>query len=221
MIDPLAEKHTGITPYNYVLNNPLLYADEFGMDTTRVVQLKEVVITAKKTTAMFNVLTPGVPFNWNNIDYREAQKAAGVGTREALKFGGEQLAWSLFPWGRLGKWGKTGFSLLVRGGEAVLPEVAILGTQKMVKIMNSTHAWSKVASGGEAEIKSIMSKALSEGVEMTYGNTAMGSGSKILNYNGEIVQVVTNQVGGKTVVSNAWVITDPAYKWQALKLLSK
>ncbi len=55
---------------------------------------------------------------------------------------------------------------------------------------------------------------------MPYANTALGSSSKIMSYNGEIIQVVTNQVGGKTVVSNAWVVTDPAYKWQALKILS-
>jgi uncharacterized protein RhaS with RHS repeats len=44
VIDPMAENHTGITPYNYVLNNPLMFADEFGLDTTRAVNLKEVVI---------------------------------------------------------------------------------------------------------------------------------------------------------------------------------
>ncbi|MXV14177.1 hypothetical protein [Hufsiella ginkgonis] len=65
-----------------------------------------------------------------------------------------------------------------------------------------------------------MSKALTEGAEMGYANTALGSSSKIIQYGGEIVQVTTNQVAGKTVVSNAWVITDPAYKWQALKILS-
>jgi len=91
----------------------------------------------------------------------------------------------------------------------------------MIKILNVGHGWGKVvANGAETEVRSIMSKVLQEGVEMPYGNVAMGSGSKIMTYNGEIVQVVTNQVGGKTVVSNAWVITDPAYKWQALKILS-
>jgi len=35
-VDPMAEKHYGLTPYNYVLNNPLLYVDPKGMDTLRV-----------------------------------------------------------------------------------------------------------------------------------------------------------------------------------------
>ena len=35
VIDPMAEKHTGITPYNYVINNPLSYIDPFGLDTSR------------------------------------------------------------------------------------------------------------------------------------------------------------------------------------------
>jgi hypothetical protein len=47
-IDPLAIHHEEMTPYNYVMNNPLLYGDEFGMDTTKVHQLKEVKITAQK-----------------------------------------------------------------------------------------------------------------------------------------------------------------------------
>ncbi len=35
-VDPLSEKHYGFSPYNYVLNNPLLYVDPEGMDTLRV-----------------------------------------------------------------------------------------------------------------------------------------------------------------------------------------
>ncbi|WP_026897959.1 DUF6443 domain-containing protein [Daejeonella oryzae] len=33
MIDPMAENHNGITPYNYTLNNPLKYIDPLGLDT--------------------------------------------------------------------------------------------------------------------------------------------------------------------------------------------
>lgn len=32
-VDPLAEKHFNLTPYNYFLNNPLIYIDPFGLDT--------------------------------------------------------------------------------------------------------------------------------------------------------------------------------------------
>ena len=221
-VDPLAENHTDITPYNYVLNNPLIYTDEFGLDTTRVIKLDEVVVTARspKSDATFNVLRPGVPFNWNGIDYREAQRLAGQGTRDALLFSGEQFAWSLIPVTRIVKLAKPVVSLVWKGGKALLPEVASLGTQKMLKIMSKSHAWDKVVAGGEAEVKAIMSEVLQNGVSMPYANTALGSSSKIMSYNGEIIQVVTNQVGGKTVVSNAWVVTDPAYKWQALKILS-
>ncbi|NDK57359.1 RHS repeat-associated core domain-containing protein [Pontibacter sp. BT213] len=36
VIDPMAENHYGFTPYNYALNNPLLFTDPFGMDTLSV-----------------------------------------------------------------------------------------------------------------------------------------------------------------------------------------
>ena len=35
-LDPLAENHFDFTPYNYSLNNPLLYIDPLGMDTVNV-----------------------------------------------------------------------------------------------------------------------------------------------------------------------------------------
>jgi RHS repeat-associated protein len=35
-IDPHAEYHLGSSPYNYVLNNPLLYNDPYGLDTVRI-----------------------------------------------------------------------------------------------------------------------------------------------------------------------------------------
>ncbi|MQP29926.1 hypothetical protein GEO21_20780 [Sphingobacterium faecium] len=72
-----------------------------------------------------------------------------------------------------------------------------------------------------SEVKEIMSKVLISGKTLEYGNTAMGSSSKVLHYGGEIVQGTTNNVADKVVVSNAWVFTDPIYKMNALKVLSK
>lgn len=35
VVDPLAENHYEQSPFNFVLNNPLLYGDAFGLDTVR------------------------------------------------------------------------------------------------------------------------------------------------------------------------------------------
>lgn len=36
VVDPLAEKHHEINPYNYVINNPMSYIDPLGLDTSKV-----------------------------------------------------------------------------------------------------------------------------------------------------------------------------------------
>ncbi|MEN5231896.1 polymorphic toxin type 35 domain-containing protein [Sphingobacterium faecium] len=90
-----------------------------------------------------------------------------------------------------------------------------------VSILKDVHARKKISTGSISEVKEIMSKVLTSGKTLEYGNTAMGSSSKVMHYGGEISQGTTNNVAGKVVVSNAWVITDLIYKMNALKVLSK
>jgi hypothetical protein len=72
-------------------------------------------------------------------------------------------------------------------GERLLPEVSAIGAQKILKIMNKTHAWDKIATSWN-EAASVISKAMKEGIVMPYGTT--GLSSKVIQHNGEIVQVV-------------------------------
>jgi hypothetical protein len=66
VVDPYVEKHFDLTPYNYVMNNPIGYIDPFGLDTVNansvgreqwrnfntnkdVMALGEVVVTASSS----------------------------------------------------------------------------------------------------------------------------------------------------------------------------
>lgn len=47
-IDPLADKSVNVTPYVFVMNNPLLYTDLMGADTTKATLLQAVVVSATR-----------------------------------------------------------------------------------------------------------------------------------------------------------------------------
>jgi len=66
-VDPLAENHFNLTPYNYVMNNPMSYVDLFGLDTLNannvtqdqwknfnankdVMAMSEITVTATRTS---------------------------------------------------------------------------------------------------------------------------------------------------------------------------
>lgn len=207
--------HTDLTPYNYVMNNPLLYGDEFGMDTTKVHQLKEVKITATKPKKENNEDAVGTNLYHHSYHPAPLPPCNCPLFKQAATFTAINLTLYALTDG-LGKY----FSKLkfLRGEGGVLAdEVSTIGPQKWIKIMNKSHAWDKVATS-QGDIETILSNTLEKGANMPYGNT--GLMSKVMYQNGEIVQVVTTQVNGRTVVSNAWVITDPAYKLQALRVVS-
>lgn len=79
VIDPMAENHYDTNPYHYVLNNPMLYMDYMGLDTTYNgnnmtdedwhkyksgsddIDLNEVTIRGTKNS-------PGSGSNWDSFD---------------------------------------------------------------------------------------------------------------------------------------------------------
>jgi RHS repeat-associated protein len=219
-IDLMAENHTDLTPYNYVMNNPLLYGDAMGMDTVHLHQVEirsDALITKQKPGAIFSKDDDGY-----SVRSYKPQPGYTPFTYRDMGMAYVNLGMVFFPWGRVAKVGAAGLELIF--GEKILQAAAELAGNKLVHIMAVGHAWDKVVgivagAAGETEVKAIISKTLQDGVELAYGNT-VGVSSKVISYNGQVIQVVTAEIGGRTVVSNAWVITDPVNKWQALKVLS-
>ncbi|MPN19840.1 hypothetical protein SDC9_167212 [bioreactor metagenome] len=65
-MDPLAEDYYDVSPYAYVMNNPLTYNDPTGMSTNDTIKsggtLSEVVIVGKQ-------IMPAVSGFWGNVSY--------------------------------------------------------------------------------------------------------------------------------------------------------
>ena len=87
-MDPLADVHYNLTPYNYVMNSPMNYRDPFGLDTVSVkvfsiknfdtkndiVVLDEVVVSrsvSKSNDHRDLRLSAGILQGINNIEYKE------------------------------------------------------------------------------------------------------------------------------------------------------
>ncbi|WP_143053789.1 RHS repeat-associated core domain-containing protein [Parapedobacter koreensis] len=84
-VDPLAEKHFNLTPYNYVLNNPLIYIDPFGLDTLLYNQDTGKLLDRKLGEGKSAIYTVSGDYDEENIwgsasplVYQVGQRSGGV-----------------------------------------------------------------------------------------------------------------------------------------------
>lgn len=76
-MDPITDLRADISPYVYFVNNPLLYIDKFGLDTTKSMAtqyLKEVLIIGKKlavASAIFPFLDQKLKMTNEWLDKRQ------------------------------------------------------------------------------------------------------------------------------------------------------
>lgn len=75
-VDPAADMSQSTSPYAFCVNNPLLFRDEFGLDTGRVHHLSQVTITAQKIVKQTIDLTLYLtkPFPFPRYNLREPQR---------------------------------------------------------------------------------------------------------------------------------------------------
>lgn len=74
-VDPLAELSPGFSPYNYVLNNPLIYIDLAGLDTFNVnINNREVNRTTveNSTSHVYMITLDGEVINTYTLDVNES-----------------------------------------------------------------------------------------------------------------------------------------------------
>jgi RHS repeat-associated protein len=98
--DPLQWKHTDLSPYNYVMNNPMLYIDPLGLDTIRkgstaTIKPKDIVMTddgkaIESILPEFNV-TPAQSNPWITAASLTFDWALGIG-KEQRTFANDNIA---------------------------------------------------------------------------------------------------------------------------------
>jgi len=93
--------HYSYSPYAYVLNNPLSYIDPLGLDTMRVIQLKEVTITENRPqndNFLNSWWTRGIVYGGGVLSAPLPKKWLGAVVLQNSSSSTTVLSWSLGKW---------------------------------------------------------------------------------------------------------------------------
>ena len=102
MQDPLAEYHFNQSPYNYVLNNPIIYIDPFGLDSTKnispggdpIFPIPEVTVTGEKPADQQGGVRIDGNGDWNPRETAKYTDSKSIDMSSIeMEYGTKILAW--------------------------------------------------------------------------------------------------------------------------------
>lgn len=241
-IDEFAEEFDTWTPYAFANDNPILINDPTGLaGDTSWKKMQEVTVAGRKVkmsqpTGIINGPGSKVIKNssYNTFENNEQPMHFSIqawnpntkpynGNAEMVGAVVEVGTW-LFPWGKAIRGVKAIYTLnklrQLNKAARILQRVKV---DKILHILNgsklSNHAWDKVVSNPNDwnAVSNLIENVLDNGVGLTYG----AASSKVLQISGEFVQVTYGYgADGLIRIGDAWVVTNPSIKYEALKILS-
>jgi RHS repeat-associated protein len=234
-IDEMAEDFADISPFAFSANNPVLLNDPLGLAPDTTSTLEPVTVFGKKPVkhidAGDNLIETGAGIDLRkNYNYspgspdpqyflrfvRDMNPPSGPPLTVGEHMGNLLL---VLPVGTLFK-GAGGLfaSIKLLRLNRIATILSRVSSQRIAHIMASKHGWARIVANPNWEkVSPLIGQALHQGMELPYKSAA---GSKILRVGKEFVQVVYHRTTeGAYNVVDAWIVSDPNIKAQAVKFL--